>query len=166
VGQDEYPQAFVRRTDLCRREQARRRRVAQSPKLSQDGLEPEGDVPGDVFEEDPFGLAFTDDTGDVGPEVPLVVGSLALSCHAERLTGVSGEYGVDCASEGPAVKGGDIIPDRGWREVSGPLGGNEGLAWVFFPLDKASRVEAGFGQHEAHIEATGPCAEGETVSGR
>jgi hypothetical protein len=166
VGQDEDPQAFVRRADLCRREQARRRRVAQSPKLSQDGLEPEGDVPGDVFEEDPFGLAFTDDTGDVGPEVPLVVGSLALSCHAERLTGVSGEYGVDCASEGPAVKGGDIIPDRGWREVSGPLGGNEGLAWVFFPLDKASRVEAGFGQHEAHIEATGPCAEGETVSGR
>lgn len=45
----------MRRADFCRAEQARRRRVAQSPKLSQDGFEAEGDMTGDVFEEDPFG---------------------------------------------------------------------------------------------------------------
>ncbi len=59
----------MRRADLCCREQARRRRVAQSPQLSQDGLEPEGDVPCDVFEEDAFRAAFADDAGDVGPEM-------------------------------------------------------------------------------------------------
>ena len=44
VGQDEDPEPLVRRADFCRAEQARRRRVAQSPKLSQDGFEAEGDV--------------------------------------------------------------------------------------------------------------------------
>lgn len=57
----------MRRADLCRREQARRRRVAQSPKLSQDSLEPESDVTGDVFEEDPLRAAFANDARDVGP---------------------------------------------------------------------------------------------------
>ena len=41
MGQDEDAQPLVRRTDFCRAEQARRRRVAQSPKLSQDGLKAE-----------------------------------------------------------------------------------------------------------------------------
>lgn len=67
MGQDEDAEPLVRRADFCRREQARRRRVAQSPKLSQDGLEPESDVTGDVFEEDPFRAAFVDDARDVGP---------------------------------------------------------------------------------------------------
>ena len=79
----------MRRADLCRREQARRRRVAQSPKLSQDGLEAEGDVPSDVFEEDPFGAAFADDAGDVGPEMAGIVGASPFPGRAERLAGVS-----------------------------------------------------------------------------
>jgi hypothetical protein len=111
VGQDEYPQAFVRRTDLCRREQARRRRVAQSPKLSQDGLESEGDVTGDVFEEDPFGGTFPDDAGDLGPEVAGIVGASALPGRAERLAGISGEHDVEGAAEGAGIEGAQIIPD-------------------------------------------------------
>ena len=73
MGQDEDPLPLMRRTDLCRREQARRRRVAHCPKLSQHGLEPEADVPGDVFEEDPFRAALADDPRDVGPEVTRIV---------------------------------------------------------------------------------------------
>jgi len=79
VGQDEYPQPLVRRTDFCRAEQTQRRRVTHAPKLSQDGLEAEGDVACDVFEEDPFRVALADDTGDVGPEVTGVTASTALS---------------------------------------------------------------------------------------
>jgi hypothetical protein len=78
VGQDEDPQPFMRRADLSRREQARRRRVAHAPKLSQDGLKPEGDVPGDVFEKNPPRLDFPDDAGNVGPEVPGIVGAPSL----------------------------------------------------------------------------------------
>jgi len=98
VGQDEDAQPFVRRTNICRREQTRRRRVAQSPKLSQDGFKAEADVTGNVFEEHPLGAAFADDTGNLWPQVPGVIGSAALSCGAEGLAGISGEDDV----EGPA----------------------------------------------------------------
>jgi hypothetical protein len=55
VGQDEDPEPLVRRADFCRAEQARRRRVAHAPKLSQNGFEAKGDVACDVLEEDPIG---------------------------------------------------------------------------------------------------------------
>jgi len=67
VGQDEDAHPLVRRANFCRAKQTRRRRVAHCPKLSQDGFKAEGDVTGDVFEEDPFRAAFADETRDVGP---------------------------------------------------------------------------------------------------
>jgi len=47
----------VRRADFCRAEQARRRRLAHVPKLSEHGLKTEADVTGDVLNEDPLGGA-------------------------------------------------------------------------------------------------------------
>ena len=113
MGQDENPEPLVRRADFCRREQTRRRRVAQSPKLSQDGFKPEGDVTGHVFEEHPCRAAFTDDTGDVWPEVTGVIGTTALTGRAEGLAGISGEDDVEGAAEGPGIEAAQIIPD--WR---------------------------------------------------
>ena len=101
----------MRRANFCRAEQARRRRVAQSPKLSQDGLEAKGDVTGDVFEEDPFRAALADDPRDVGPEVAGIVGTAALSGRAEGLAGISGEDDVEGAAEGAGIEGAQIIPD-------------------------------------------------------
>jgi len=95
VGQDEDAQPLVRRADFSRREQARRRRVAQSPKLSQDGFKAEGDVTGYVFEEHPLGAAFADDAGDVGPEVAGIIGATAFASGAEGLAGISGEDDVE-----------------------------------------------------------------------
>ena len=155
----------MRRADLCRREQARRRRVAQSPKLSQDGLEAEGDVPGDVFEKDPFGAAFADDPGNVGPEVAGIVGATALSGRAEGLAGVSGEDGVEGAAEGASVEAAQVGPDRGRGEVSGCLCRDEDRPWPVLPLDEAARVISGLGQHEAHIQPSAACAEGQSVPG-
>ena len=155
----------MRRADLCRREQARRRRVAQSPKLSQDGLEAEGDVTGDVFEEDPFRAAFTDDAGDVGPEVPGIVSATALSGRAEGLAGVSGENGIEGAAEGASVEAAQIGPDRGRGEVSGCLRRDEDSARPVLPFDEGAGVIAGLGQHEAQIKASAACAEGQSVPG-
>jgi hypothetical protein len=104
VGQDEDPQPLMRRADFCRAEQARRRRVAHVPKLSQDGLKPEGDVPGDIFEEYPFGAAFANDAGGIGPEVAGVIGPFALSSGAEGLAGISGEDDVEGSEEWPGVE--------------------------------------------------------------
>lgn len=122
-------------------------------------------MPGDVFEKDPFGFDLEDDPGDVGPQVPFVIVAFSLSRMAERLAGVSGEDGIEGAPEGYSVEGGDVIPDWGGGEVSCPLGGDDGLAGISLPLDEAARMKAGFGEHEAHIQSSAACAEGEAVSG-
>jgi hypothetical protein len=165
VGQDEDAQPLVRRADFCRREQARRRRVAHAPKLSQDGLKAEGDVPGDVFEKDPCGTAFPDDTCDLWPKVAGVIGPAAFSGRAERLTGISGEDGIEGSPEGPRIKTAQVVPDRGRGEVSCALGGDEHASWPVLPFDKGAGVEAGLGEHEAQIKASAACAEGQSIPG-
>lgn len=165
MGQDEDAQPLVRRADLCRREQARRRRVAQSPKLSQDGLEAEGDVPGDVFEEDPFGVAFADDAGDLGPKVPRVVSATAFSGRAEGLARVACEDGIEGAAEWPGIEAAQVGPDRGRGDVACALGCDEDCPWPALPFDEGAGVIAGFGKHEAQIKASAACAEGESVPG-
>ncbi len=160
VGQDEDTQPLVRRTDLCRAEQTRRRRVAQAPKLSQDGLEAERDMAGDVLEEDPCGAAFTDNAGNIGPEVAGVVGTAALSSRAEGLARVSGEDDVEGAAEGTSVEAAQVGPDRGRRKIPCALGGDEHCPWPVLPFDEASGVISGLGEHEAHIKASAARAEG------
>ena len=165
MGQDEDAEPLVRRANFCRAEQTRRRRVAQAPKLSQDGFKAEGDMPGDVFEEHPSGAALDDDACDIWPEVPGIVGTLAFASGAERLAGISGEDDVEGAAKGPGIEAAQIIPD--WRrgEISCALGGDEDFAGIAFPLDERAGVEAWFGQHEAQIKASAACAEGQSVPG-
>ena len=165
MGQDEDAQPLVRRTDFCRSEQARRRRVAQSPKLSQDGFEAECDVTGDVFEKDPLGAAFDDDAGDLGPEVPRIVCPAALSGGAERLAGISGEDDVEGPTEGSGIEAAQVIPDRGRGEVACTLGGDEDGTRPILPLDKCAGVETGLSEHEAQIQASAARAEGQSVPG-
>ena len=124
MGQDEDAEPLVRRTCFCRAEQTRRRRVAQSPKLSQDGFKAEGDVTGYVFEEHPLGAAFADDAGDVWPEVPTIIGPTAFACGTKWLAGISGENDVKGTAEGPGIEGSQIIPDWRGREISRALGGD------------------------------------------
>ena len=165
MGQDEDAEPLVRRADFCRREQARRRRVAHCPKLSQDGFEAEGDVTGYVFEEDPFGAAFADDPGDVGPEVAGIVGAAALPGRAEGLAGIACEDGIEGAAEGSGVEAAEVGPDRGRGEIPCALGGDEDRSRPVFPFDKGAGLIAGFGEHEAHIQASAACAEGQSVPG-
>ncbi len=165
MGQDEDAHPLVRRADFCRREQTRRRRVTHAPKLSQDGFKAKGDVTGYVFEEHPFGAAFADDACDLGPEVPGVVGTATLSGSAEGLAWISGEDDVEGATKGPGIETAEIIPDRGRREITGALGGDEDGTWPILPFDKCAGVETRFGEHEAQIQASAACAEGQSVPG-
>jgi hypothetical protein len=165
VGQDEDAQPLVRRADFSRREQTRRRRVAQVPKLSQDGLEAEGDVTRDVFEEHPFGAAFADDACDIWPEVPGVFGTLAFASGTEGLAGISGEDGVEGAAEEPGIEAAKIIPDWRWGEIPSALGRDEDRSRPIFPFDICPGVISRFGEHEAQIKASAACAEGQSVPG-
>ena len=165
MGQDEDPQPLVRRADFCRAEQTRRRRIAHAPKLSQDGLKAEGDMAGDVFEKDTLWAAFADDAGDIGPEVPRIVGATALSGGAEGLAGISGEDDVESAAKEPGIEAAKIIPD--WRrgEIPCALGGDEDCAGPVLPLDEGAGVIAGLSEHDAQIQASAACAEGQSVPG-
>ena len=165
MGQDEDAHPLVRRADFCRAEQARRRRVAHVPKLSQHGFEAEGDVPGDVFEEDPFGSAFSNNPGDVGPEVAWIVCTAALSGSAERLAGISGQHCVEGTAEGPCVEAAQVVPDWGRGEVPSALGGDEDGAGPVFPFDKCAGVKTRLGEHEAQIKASATSAEGQSMPG-
>jgi hypothetical protein len=155
----------VRRADFSRAEQTCRRRVAHVPKLSQDGLKAEGDVTGDVFKENPLGRTFPDDPGDLWPEVAGIIGAAAFACGAEGLAGVSGEERVEGPSEASGVKAAQIVPDWGWGEIPDALGGNEHRPWPVLPFDEGAGVIAGLGEHEAHIQASAACAEGQSVPG-
>ena len=122
-------------------------------------------MPGDVFQEDPFGGTFPDDAGDLGPEVAGIIGATAFACGTEGLTRISGEDDVEGAAKGTGIEAAEIIPDRGWGEIPGALGGNEDRARPVFPFDKGAGVIAGFGEHEAQIQASAACAEGQSVPG-
>ena len=155
----------MRRANFCRAEQARRRRVAHAPKLSQDGFKAEGEVIGDVFKEDPFGGAFPDNPGNLGPEVARIIGTTALSGGAEGLARIPGEDDVECAAKGTGIKAAEIVPDRGRGEIPGALGSDEDASGPILPLDESTGVESWFGKHDAQIKASAACAEGQSVPG-
>ena len=120
---------------------------------------------GDVFEKDPLGGALDDDAGDFRPEVPGIVSTAALSSGAEGLAGISGEDDVEGTVERPSVEAAQIIPD--WRrgEISGALGSDENGSGPILPLDEGAGVKPGFGEHDAQIQASAACAEGQSVPG-
>ena len=120
---------------------------------------------GDVFEKDPFGGAFADDAGHLGPKVARIVGAATSARRAEGLAGISGEDDLEGTAEGPSIETAQVIPDRGRGEVSRALGGNEDASGVGLPFDESAGVEAWFGEHDAHIQASAACAEGQSVPG-
>jgi hypothetical protein len=120
---------------------------------------------GDVFEKHPFGAALIDDAGDVGPEVAGIVFTAAFSGGAEGLAGISREDGVEGPPEGPGVEAAQIVPDRGRGKIPRGLGGDENGAGPVLPFDEASGVVSRFGEHEAQIQASAACAEGQSVPG-
>ena len=122
-------------------------------------------MPGDVFEENPLWAAFGDDTGDLGPDVPRIIGAVALSGGAERLAGISGEDDVEGAAKGTGIEAAQIVPDWGRCEIPCALCGDEDRSRPVFPFDKGAGVIAGFGEHEAQIKASAASAEGQSVPG-
>lgn len=119
----------------------------------------------DVFEKEPFGTAFPDNTGDLRPEVAGIIGPAALSGGAEGLAGIPGEHGVKSTAEGPGVESAQIIPDWRGGEIPCALGGNEDGAGPVLPFNKGAGVISGFSEHDAQIKTSAACAEGQSVPG-
>jgi hypothetical protein len=148
---------------MGRRESAPR--IEGIPKFSKHGFKAEGKVTGDAFQKDPFGTAFTDDTGDLGPEVAGVVGTAAFASRAEGLAGVSGENDVEGPTKGSSIETAQVVPVWGLGEMPSALGGDADRTWPILPFDKGAGVKAGLGEYDAQIKASAACAEGQSVSG-
>lgn len=111
----------------------------------------------DVFEKYPLRLAFTDDAGNVWPQVAWVVFAPSLSGRAERLARVSSQNGVNDPEPWSGDKGSEIGPYRCRVEVSGAHPRFEDAARVFFPFDVADGGKARLGKPKAHVKATAAC---------
>jgi hypothetical protein len=69
-------------------------------------------VVADVLEEDPFGVDFPDDAGNVGPEMAWILHPAFKACLAERLAGISGSDDIHLAAPRSAVKRFNVAPNR------------------------------------------------------
>lgn len=102
----------MRSADLSRREHASRDAVAHVLKVFEHTIEAEVDMAGNVFEECPLCLAFTEDAGDMRPEVTGVVSALSVAGIGEGLAGISRSEDIHRATPAAAVECGSIVPDR------------------------------------------------------
>lgn len=120
----------------------------------------------DVFEEHPFWFNLSDDAGNVWPEVARIVCAFALPRLGKRLAWVSGKDGINNTAPWSAIKGLDVIPDRGRMQVSGALSCDKAVSGVFFPLNIAGGGKARLGKSKTHVKSAAACTEGDAVLGR
>lgn len=98
--------------NFSRREQSRRDAIAQSFKVADDTIQSKVDMPGDVFEKEPFRFDFAGDPGDMGPEMTGVGISLPKAGVREGLARVACSDNIHDAAPWAAVEGASIVPDR------------------------------------------------------
>ena len=159
VGQDEQPLPPVRRADFSRREQSFRNAEAQAFQLASDLAISEVEMIGDVFEEHPFGSALCDDPCNVRPQVPGIVRATALAGDAERLARIARREAIHDATPWPAVKAGNVIPDRCLIQDRLFHSRHEDGRGVGVPLDVTHSTVSGLGQLKPEVEASGAGAE-------
>jgi hypothetical protein len=140
VGQNEKPLPPVGRPDFRCREDPGRDAVAQVNEVANNVRRSAREVPGDVLEEAPLGLALADDVvSDVGPEVPGIGRSETLAEAGERLARIAAVNDVNASSPAPAVEGCEVSPDWSAVKESVRHPGAEDVAAGPLDLDVADR---------------------------
>lgn len=113
----------------------------------------------DILEETPFGIDFTDDPDDLGPQVPRIVLSPPVAGEGERLAGISSSEDMNLSTPSCAVEGCNITPDR--RLIQGlvfhPC--HERCRRESFPLNETYSSISGLGDMKANFETADPGAE-------
>ena len=110
----------------------------QAMKVFEDFSETEADMSSDVFENNNPWSNFSDDSGDIGPEVSGVGFALSVPCLGEGLAWVPGMEDIHSATPRLAIEGLEIVPYRSriQRLVFHPR--HEQGRSVGFPLDVAN----------------------------
>jgi hypothetical protein len=107
---------------------------------------------GNIFEETPCGLAFTNDAGNVWPEVAGVIGSAFFPRDAKRLAGISGSDAINFAAPWLAIEGSNIRPDRRRIQPSCFHMRDKEAGDIGFPLDSTNQLCCWFGKVEAKLK--------------
>jgi hypothetical protein len=109
---------------------------------------------GDVLEKTPLGLDFTDDAGNVRPQVAGVIGSAFFPRDAERLAGVSGSDAINFATPACAIEGSNIRPDRCRIQPSCFHMRNKEAGDIGFPLDITNGMGVRHSEAQAKLKPT------------
>jgi hypothetical protein len=152
-GKDEQPLALVRRTDFRRCKEACRKLVAHSDQPCGDFGEAEAEMMGDILEEDEGRLAFTDDPGDVRPEVAWILGTEASACNRERLARISRSDDVHRAAPRAAVEACNVVPDNSLIQGRIFHPRHESGCGEGFPFDMAHSSISGDGDGKPKVDA-------------
>ena len=163
VGQHEKPLSKVRRADFFRRKQSCFNPVAHASKLARDFVKSELEMIRDVLEEDEAGLAFANDSRDVGPKVSRIVRALALARATEWLARVARNEDIHDAAPRAAVEGFKIRPNS--RAIDGSVLHTRvqlfrGCDFVFHDADRSSSWNS---QSQAKVDTGDAGAQTEDV---
>jgi hypothetical protein len=165
VGKEEQPGPKVRRADFSRREQSRLNAIAHRVKVRDDISESQTEMSGDVLAEHPLGSALVDDAGDVGPEMPRVLGAEALPGLAERLARVARSDAIHDATPASAVEGSHIRPQRRGIQLARLHARRQEFAGISLPLHVHDRSSARNRQSDSEPEPVVSGAERSDVEG-
>lgn len=140
VGHDEQPLPAMACADFRRAEYTRRNPVAHALKVAADRVEPEGQMAGDVLEENKSSSALPDDPCDVGPEVPRVIDSSTLASGRERLTRVARNDEIHDPAPLPTVECGEVTPDSRRSQECFLHARDQNCGRMSFPLHETDRA--------------------------
>ncbi len=113
----------------------------------------------DILKETEGGLDFSDDAGDVRPEVSRVFVAKFSSGNGKWLARITAMDDIHQAAPRSAVKGGNVIPDR--RAIQGRVfhPRHERGRSIGFPLNVTHSSISWDGEVEAEVETSGTRAE-------
>lgn len=141
------------RANFDRREHACFNPVTHGAKAFADVGKSQGEMAFDVFAEDEAWRALADDSGDVRPEVPGIVGATPVAGEAEGLAGIAGSDEIHAAAPWASVEGSKVVPDRRLCQGRVVHPCHERGRGVGFPLDETNSSIARLGDVQPEVEA-------------
>jgi len=141
----------VRCPNVVRSEHSPLRIEPETGKVAKHVGEPKRKVSSDVLKEGEGGSGLLEDSSDLGPEVPVVVGPEPLSSLREGLAGIPADDDIDAPAPSSPVKGSEVVMDRDSWEMLG-----EDVAAERLDLTEQRGLAPGL---EAEVQPADPGAE-------
>lgn len=163
--EDEEAFASVTGPDFRRCKEARRNAVAQLLKITDDLLESEAKVSGDIFGKHDARFDFANDSMHVWPQVPRIICSAASTGETEWLARVARSDAIHDSTPRFAVKSPQIRPDRRLRKASRFHARRQEFSGEGFPFHPADRASVSQSQLQSEVKTSASGAQAECVDG-